>query len=203
MLLIGCLVSALGWGISRFLFDKDRSDLRFEVQRVSQAVNTIDGVKLSLDGEYIYCEAARLTLLLSHNRGGKSPVLVNGIAVVTEPVPPSKAKEAPKCQVDSLASKPFGIVEQNTYILTLSSTGGSGRYIKSAGPGAAWAVSMKNILQSPAAKIGISLKPDEEPIAFEVILVSSVDSVQRVRFVASYDALGEKKIATGSLLIAR
>jgi len=141
-------------------------------------------------------------LLLAHNGKGKRPLLVNKIAMKVEQIKPHSNQNQVDCAVDTLSSKPHGIELKNTYIFDISSAGNSGRFIESAAPDAAHVISPDNILDIANKKHVITLKPDEEPIAYDVRVDTQTPGLYRVWFSADYDAAGAQTATTKSFIIS-
>jgi hypothetical protein len=216
------LLSAAGWVINqivtqrdnlrtqhesaekqRLLAEQNKSDLGLRVENVSQGVPLVSSEHPTFRGEPVVCDTARLTLVVAHNGEGKQPIMVNVIAVKVEPVAPELASQKINCEVDTLATKPFGIVERDLYVLDVSRKGASGRFIRSARPGEAFAINPNNILQTSEEQQAITLKPGEEPTAYAVSVVAAAPGLYRVWFTADYDAAGSKSAKTESFLLAK
>lgn len=222
LLLLTTLISAGGWMISRVVTQRDnlraqqesaekqrvlaeqnKSDLRLQMENVGQGVPLVSSEHPAFHGESVVCDTARLTLVVAHNGEGKQPIMVNDIAVKVEPVSQEQASRKINCEVDTLATKPFGIVERDLYVLNVSSKGASGRFIRSARPGEAFAINPDNILQTSGEQQAITLKPGEEPIGYAVSVVAAAPGLYRVWFTADYDAKGSKSTKTESFLLAK
>ena len=93
LLLLTSVISASGWAINKFIIDRDRTNLRFEAQNITQAINLVSAVSPVFDGQTVFCDTAKLTLLLAHNGKGKRPVLVNSIALKVEHLKPQSKKD--------------------------------------------------------------------------------------------------------------
>jgi hypothetical protein len=221
LIVLTTLVSAAGWFVNRVVTRRDavraenmraqkqtalaaesRSDLRMQVEDLSQAIPLIAKSPPVFSGEPVFCDTARMTLIVAHNGKGSVPVLVNDIAVKVESVAPS-VPEKIDCAVDTLASKPFGIVERDLYIIDVAGNRVSGQYIRSKKPGEAFPINPQNILQTTRAQQAISLKPAEEPTGYSVSVVAASPGLYRVWFTADYDTSGPKTAKTESFLIAK
>lgn len=203
LLLLTTAISAIGWGINRFIVQRDHSDLRFQVEGLSQGINLIANEQPHVNGEPVFCDTAKLTLVLAHNRNGNHPILVNEIAMRAERIMPEPATSKVNCEVDTLSSKPFGIVLRNTYVLEVSDSSRSGRFIESAKPGEAFKVNPNNMLQISNQKQAISLKEDEEPLGYDVFVEAMTPGLYRVWFTANYDASGPKVTKTQSFILGK
>jgi len=95
----------------------DQTALRLDAERVTQTVPLIDNVQPKIAGEPVFCETAKLTLVVAHNQEGKRPILVNAITLHVESVVPAATSPVPNCEIDPLQTKPFGIVLRHTYVL--------------------------------------------------------------------------------------
>jgi hypothetical protein len=203
LLLLTSVISASGWAINKFIIERDRSNLRFEAQDITQAINLLSNVSPMFNGENVFCDTAKLTLLLAHNGKGKRPLLVNKIAMKVEQIKPQGNQNQVDCAVDTLSSRPFGIALLNTYVLDITSAGNSGRFIESAAPDAAHVINPDNILDIANKKQVITLKPDEEPIAYDVRVETLTGGLYRVWFSADYDAAGAQTSTTKSFIIGK
>jgi hypothetical protein len=222
LLLITTLVSGAGWIVNRAVTQRDalraqnenaarerllalqsQSDLRFQVQDLAQGLPLIAPAAPTVDGQRVFCDTARMTLVIAHNGEGKQPIMVNDIGVKVEPVAAPAGSQKIDCAIDTLASKPFGIVERDRYILDVSPKGTSGRFIHSAKPGEAFPVNPQNILDTSAEQQAITLKPGEEQTGYAVYVVAAAPGLYRVWFTADYDAAGAKQAQTQSFLLAK
>jgi len=82
-----------------------RSDLRLQIEGVSQAAKLIAKEQPRFRGEPVLCDTAKLTLVVAHNAVGKVPVMVHDLAFRVEPV--EGTADAVNCQIDPLATKTF------------------------------------------------------------------------------------------------
>ena len=222
LVLLTTLISGAGWIINRIVTQRDnlhaqqesaekqrvlaaqrKSDLRLQVENVSQGVPLVSSERPTFQGEPVVCDTARLNLVVAHNGEGDQPIMVNDIAVKVEPVAPELASQKINCEVDTLATKPFGIVERDLYVLDVSKNGAKGRFIRSAKPGEAFAINPNNILQTSGEQQAITLKPGEEPTGYAVSVVAAAPGLYRVWFTADYDAAGSKSAKTESFLLAK
>jgi len=203
LLLIPIALGAGGWAINRFVIERDRSALRIEAQGVAQAVTLIQKAQPTIHGEPVFCDTAKLTLLLAHNQGGKRPVLVNAVALHVEPIRPEARPPSLNCEVDPLETKPFGIGFRHTYIFDAAGTALTGRFIESGQPGAARIVNPNNILQVGGNNQSVTLKPDEEPQAWDVFVSLKTAGLYHVWFSAEYDAGGFNITGTQKFVLAK
>jgi len=121
--------------------------------------------------------------------------VVNRITFHAEPVAHTGAPIA-KCEVDSLATKPFGISLRDAFIFEVRATRHSGRYIDSEKPGAARNVSPDDILRVGKEEKGeITLKPDTKDTrrAFNVTVSLPDKGRYRVWFSAVTAARGSRR----------
>jgi len=200
--LIPAALGVAGWALNRYAIERDRSDLRLEVQSLAQGVPLARPAP-AFNGEPVFCETAKLTLLLAHNRDGKQPVLVNAIAFRVEPVESESRLAASACEVDPLQTHPYGIVLRDTYVLETTRTRRSGRYIESAQPDAARDVDPDNILRSGSKARSILLRFDEEPLAYDVFVELKTTGLYRAWFTAAYDVGGSRTSATQKFFLAK
>jgi hypothetical protein len=202
LLVIGTAVSAAGWAINHFIVQHDRSDLRLEIEGLNQAIGLL-GAQPHVNGFPVYCDTAKLTLVLAHNGDGRHPILINSVSMKVERVPPRADANKSSCAVDTLASKPFGIVLRNTYVMDVSQGNPLGRFIESAKPGAALKVDPDNILEVGNQKYAVTLRPDEEPLGYDVFVEAMTPGLYRIWFTAEYDASGKKVEKTQSFLLEK
>ena len=202
ILIIVVAGAAATWALTRSPIQRDGSDLRMETNGLAQAVPLANTVQPAIGNEVVYCDTASLTLLLSHNRGGKLPVLVNSIAFQVEPVQPDAKLQSQSCEIDSLGTRPLGIGLRDTYIFDVARPKPVGRYIESAQRGAASNVNTENILQIGDQERYVSFKPDEEPVAWRVFVHLKTAGLYRVWFTAAYDVGQARTAATRSFLLA-
>jgi hypothetical protein len=181
----------------------DQTALRLDAEQVTQAVPLIDNAQPKIAGEPVFCETAKLTLVVAHNQEGKRPILVNAITLHVEPFVPAAAAPAPNCEIDPLQTKPFGIVLRQSYLFDATGKALTGRFIASAQPGAAQPVSPQNILKVGNENKSISLKPDEEPVAWDVYVTLDKPGLYRVWFSADYDAGGSRTTETKKFILAK
>jgi hypothetical protein len=200
--LIPVAVGAAGWAFNRYVIDRDRSDLRLEVQDLAQAI-PVTRPAPAIEGEPVFCETAKLTLLLAHNGDGKQPIVVHALAFRVEPVEPERRLVTPACEVDLLQTHPYWIDLINTYILEAAGTRRSGRYIESAQPDSAPTVEPDNILRAGRQRRSVSLSADEKPVTYDVFVELKTAGLYRAWFTAAYDARGARTAATPKFYLAR
>jgi hypothetical protein len=201
--LIPIVLGAGGWAINRYIIEWDRSALRFEAQGVVQAVPLVQKAQLAIGGKPVFCDTAKLTLLLAHSQQGKRPILVNAIALHVESIGPEARPPSLNCEVDPLETNPFGIGLRHTYIFDAAGSALTGRFIESGQAGAARMVNPSNILQVGGNNQSVSLKPDEEPIAWDVFVSLKTAGLYHVWFAAEYDAGGFKITETQRFVLAK
>jgi hypothetical protein len=179
------------------------SDLRLQIERLSQGIQLLSGQQPRWKGEPVFCDTVKLSLVVAHNGEGKQPVLVNDIGVAAERIAAETAASGVDCAVDTLSSKPFGIQERNAYLLDISESGRSGRFIESARPGAAFKINPNNLLERSDRTIEISLVPNETPIGYDIYVEAQSPGLYRVWFTSNYDASGPRTTKTGSFLLGK
>ena len=193
----------MGWAINRYIVEQDRSALRIEAQGIAQAVTLVQKVQPTINGEPVFCDTAKRTLLLAHNQQGKRPILVDALTLHVEPIKLEARPPSLNCEVDPLETKPFGIVLRHTYLFDAAGTTLTGRFIESGQPKAARDVNPSNILQVAGSSQSISLKPDEEPLAWDVFVSLKAAGLYRVWFSAEYDVGSFKTTQTQGLILAK
>ena len=92
---------------------------------------------------------------------------------------------------------------KNTYVLDIASTGNSGRFIESVLPDAAHVINPDNILDIANKKQVITLKPEEEPLVYDVFVEVITEGLYRVWFSADYDAAGSHVTTTKPFIIGK
>lgn len=174
--------------------------LRMEAQGMKQIRKSVDK-QPELQGQPVFCDSMRLTLLLAHSQRGNTPVRVNAISVRSEPVRDAASLKPGACAIDRLSSRPYGIVETDTFHVTSSENGVRARLIKNATT--IFDVSAENLLRSATGVRAITLKPGEEPVAFEIMLETKAKSPQRIWFSADYDEDGQRTLSTTPIVVWR
>ena len=177
-----------------------RGMLRMDVQGLKQIRKPADK-QPALNGQPVFCDALRMTLLLAHTQRGSIPVRVNAISVHSEPVRDAATLKPGDCAVDRLSSKPYGIVETDTFLISSGENGMQAKFIKNAS--VALPVSAENLLRSSSSVRAVTLKPGEEPVGFELILEAKARTPQRIWFSADYDEDGERSRSSSAILIWR
>lgn len=178
------------------------SDLRLQIQGLSQGIELLSRQQPRLNGEPVFCDTVKLYLVVAHNGEGSRPVLVNDIGMKVERIS-TRTPNQVDCAVDTLSSKPFGIQERNTYVLDVSDSGRSGRYIESARPGEAFRVNPDNILQFGGRSVDITLKPAEEQVGYNVFVEAQTPGLYRIWFTSNYDASGPRNTTTRAFLLGK
>lgn len=174
--------------------------LRMELQGVRQIRET-GGKAPVIGGQQVYCDAVSMTLIVAHTQQGSIPVRVNSISVHSEPVAEVPALKPGSCAIDTLSSRPHGIVEVDTFVVTSEEKGVRTRFIRNAG--AAVEVKSENILSSGTTARAITLKPSEEPVGFSVMIEAKAKTPHRVWFTADYDEGGPKSLSTTPIIVWR
>lgn len=184
---------------------KDRSSslppLRLETQDVSQSVESIGNEPLIIDGNSILCESATMNLVLALHEKNSNPIIIKKISIKSEPITFHELNPSQKCKINRLKSRPHGITEVNTYIVTVTDEGLNAKLIKSASD--VVQVSSENLLKVGARQSMITLKAGEEPTAFAIYLETKTKTAQRVWIHAEYDADGEQSIDSEKLIMWR
>jgi hypothetical protein len=203
LMLVSASLGAAAWFFTTLWGTIDRSDLRAAIENPKQGIGLIGSIQPMLDGQPVFCDTANFSLVLAHNQRGRTPIVVNSISVTTAPAAVG-ARPDPSCKVDVLSSRPNGIAERKTFIISLADSGLSARYIESPSKNGAWAVSSQNLLDGTGQKVlGVTLKPDEEPVSLNFRLMSSIGRPYRISLSIDYDAGGVRSLRTNSILISR
>ena len=180
------------------------SSLRLQIQNPTQAISLLGDRQPAFGQNAVYCDAMKLKLIVAHDQLGTDPILVTSIAFLAEPLEFPAEQIGINCDVDTLKSVPYGIIQQNKFQLSISSTGKlGGRYLRSGKTGDSWVIQPRNILDGPSGAIAISLKGGEEPVGYDVLLHSLNRRVYKVWFEATYDAGGPKTAKSEAILIKR
>jgi hypothetical protein len=176
--------------------------LRLEIQNMKQATPILAPNQPRWNGEPIWCDTAVFDLLVAHNRTVPDALLVNDLGIRTEAVA-AKLPDSVDCSIDTLNSKPFGIVVVNQYSFDLSAAGLSGRFIKSGRIGDASPVNPDSLLQVGGEKLAITLQPNETATPFNISVHTRAPGLYRVWFTAGYDESGPHRAKSQSFLLAK
>jgi pimeloyl-ACP methyl ester carboxylesterase len=173
--------------------------IRAEIENVTQ-IRQLLGDTPQAEGQQVYCDAIRFTLLLAHSKLNSSPVRINSIAVHVRDIQDTQLL-AGACKVDVLSSKPYGIVETDTFLLTSSDSGLKAKFIQNAEK--AFEVSSDNLLRSASSTRAVTLKSGEEPVGFDVLMQARAKRPQQIWFSIQYDHDGAKTLTTKPIFIWR
>lgn len=173
--------------------------LRSEIQNVTQLRQPI-GPALKTDGQRVFCDSVRLTLLFAHSKQSDIPLRISSVSPHVESIADASLNRT-GCAIDPLSSRPYGIVESETYVLTSFDDGVKAKYIKNMN--SAFAVRSDNILRSEAGTKAITLKPGEEPVAFDVLVEAKAAFPQRIWFSIEYDEDGPRVLTTRPIILWR
>ncbi len=174
--------------------------LRLQVEGLQQIRPTLERAP-QIQGAIVYCAAVRLTLMLAHAQRGSAPIRVNALSVHSEPVREAPLPQAGSCAVDTLASRPHGIVETDVFRVTSEDSGIKARFMKDATHSID--VTTDNLLRSSTSVRAVTLKPGEEPVAFEVLIEVHARTPQRLWFTADYDEDGPRTLTTPPIIVWR
>jgi hypothetical protein len=180
----------------------EEAGLRLEIQNIKQATPILAPDQPRWKGEPIWCDTAVFDLLVAHNRTVPDALLVNDLGIRAEPVA-ARLPESVDCSIDTLNSKPFGIVVVNQYSFDLSAVGLSGRFIKSGRMGDASPVNPDSLLQVGGQKLAITLQPSETATPFNISVHTRAPGLYRVWFTAGYDESGPHRARSQSFLLAK
>jgi len=174
--------------------------LRMAIEGVQQ-IKRVTGTQPQFQGQTVFCDSVRLTLLFAHTNAS-SPIRVNDIAVHSKLVVDAEALTKGECDVDPLSARPYGIVETDAFVITGDDTGGVvAKFIKDSTT--AFPVDPDNILRSSTGVRAITLRPGEEPVAFDILLETKSDKLLRIWFTANYDSDGPQTVSTPEILLWR
>jgi hypothetical protein len=201
--LIPVTLTAIGWAINHYIFERDQSALRIDTQEITQAVALIQKNQPTINGEPVFCDTAKLSLLLAHNQGGKRPIMVNSVTLHVEPMTLDSSLPILNCEVDPLGGKPYGIGLRDTYVFDVGKTNTKGIFIESSQPNAAKKVDPNNILQVADIGHSVTLKPGEEQVAWNVLVNLNKGGIYKIWFSADYDAGGPKTVQTQKFILTR
>jgi len=154
------------------------------------------------NGEPVWCDTAVFNLLVAHNRTVPDPLLVNDVGIYMERIA-AAVPDSVDCSIDTLNSKPFGIVKVKQYEFDVSAAGLSGRFIKSGRLGDASPVSPDSLLRVGGEKLAITLQPNEPATSFNITVHARATGLYRVWFTADYDESGPHKAKSQSFLLAK
>jgi hypothetical protein len=180
----------------------EEAGLRLEIQNMKQATPNLAPDQPRWNGEPVWCDTAVFDLLVAHNRTVPDPLLVNDLGIRTERVA-ARLPDSVDCSIDTLNSKPFGIVVVNQYSFDLSAAGLSGRFIKSGRMGDASPVNPDSLLQVGGEKLAITLQPNETATPFNISVHTRAPGLYRVWFTAGYDESGPHRAKSQSFLLAK
>jgi len=190
------ILGGVGFLLKTYLF-LDQSSFRFSIQNIEQYVVLADDPP-SHNGSTIYCETFRARLLLAHNGEGKQSVVVHRISTNIHHVEQPTIK--PACVVDSLAAKPAGVI--GTESMKIHYDGSTTSAILFYSRTQTEHVDPENLLANSESARIITLRPDEEPVSFDIFVSTQVSDLLEVYFEAGYDLEGEKSTRTAKILLA-
>lgn len=176
------------------------SSLRVEAQNIKQIV-ALTAEAPVFQGAPVLCDAGRFTLLFAHKRMEATPIRVQSIAVKTKPLDATTGMPRGVCALDPLSSKPYGIVETETVVITTTDAAVRARFLRNANT--AFPVMTENLLESASGVRALALRAGEEPFAFNVIIEARAARPQQVWFEISYDEDGVKKVSTTPITVWR
>lgn len=176
------------------------SSLRVEAQNTHQIVE-LSAEAPVFQGSPVLCDAGKFTLLFAHRKMDETPIRVQSIAVKTKPLDAETGMPHGACALDPLSSKPYGIVETETVVITATDAGVQARFLRNANT--AFPVLPQNLLESPSGVRAITIRAGEEPFAFNVIVETKARHPQQVWFEIAYDEDGVKKVSTTPITVWR
>jgi hypothetical protein len=177
------------------------SGLRAEIQNATQAIGVRGAAPRTVSNEPVFCDSLRLTLLLAHDGQSSAPIVISSIAVNASPLDGAQIAAGAACNVDRFSSQPHGIVEKETFFITVGDGSVKTRFMKDAA--SAVRVDDRNLLVSPTATRAITLKANEEPVGVDIIVHSLALRAQALTFTIAYDHNGARTFTTRRLLIWR
>jgi pimeloyl-ACP methyl ester carboxylesterase len=179
------------------LLQSNAEALRVEVQGLKQVRETLSHAPQA-DGQPIYCEAVRFTLLFAHPAQSEVPVRINSIAIHSEP---ASGVTIPQgiCAIDPLSSRPYGIFEVNSFSITSAESEVRAKFIKDGNT--AYEVDPTNILRSSTNVRAITLKSGEAPLGLDILWDTKATTPRKVWFSIDFDQNGERSLATTPILI--
>ena len=190
------ILGGVGFLMNKYFF-VEQSSFRLSAQNIEQYVVLAEDQPTFKESK-IYCGTFRMRLLLAHNGKGKQNVTIHRISANINS--PTKPIPKPACVPDSLAGKPAGVIGAESIKVDFDGTNISARRFLSRTDSRQ--VSPNNLLADSDSARAITLKPNEEPVSFDVFVSSRVDDVREVFFEAGYDLDGEKTIQTGKVFLA-
>jgi len=189
----------MGWLFQQVPLKRaDSSDLRLDIQDVSQWTG-LQAPQPVIGAKPVFCDTAKFTLLLAHNRQGANPIVVHRVSIKDKV---ASAEGSAKCVVDPLASKHAGIQERQVFVISFSDEKSSGRFIRSGQVGDAWQVSANNLLSSPQGTIDIRLASGEAQTSFDVFVTSRAKEPREIWIEVAYDVEGARTKRSDSFLLA-
>lgn len=173
--------------------------LRVEVQGLKQVRDTLLRAP-QVNGQPVYCDSVRFTLLFAHAPKIDVPIRINSIAVQSEPV---SGMNIPNniCAIDALSSRPYGIATTDSFLITSNESNVRAKFIKDGNT--AFEVAPNNILRSPTSVRAITLTEGEAPLGLDVLLETKATTPRRVWFSIDYDQGGQRSMTTVPILIWR
>jgi hypothetical protein len=200
---ITTMLGAAGWMIDKWYARLDSGNLRAEIENPIQAVGLVGNSQPTVNGQPVFCDTVRLSLILAHNQHGTTPIAINSISLKVEPLNPSdsNSQKSVDFDVDVLALHPYGVAERKTFVFMADSQNIAGRYIESLERDGSWTVDSNNILTGGKKDLAITLKPGEEPLGFNICIQSKIAKLSRAWFSINYDAGGMKHLDTNAILI--
>ena len=175
--------------------------LRVDIQNVQQAIPLQAKQPRTVQGESVFCDSMRLSLILARTGRSSAPIVVNSIAVKASPFNLDQLQAGTSCQVDQAGALPHGIIEKNMFFVSLTERANSVRWIKDGSNSSV--VRTENILSSPTSSRGIVLKPNEEPVSLDFYVRSTIKSPQVLTFSVNFDEGGEKTLSTKQVVVWR
>jgi hypothetical protein len=142
------------------------------------------------EGIPIYCDTLNASLELSHSLSGTAPALIDQIRFRYIKLTGDDAPAHDMCHLDHLSGHPYGIEPRETFIITMTDTAPSARFIKSEKPGQAWLIPIDNILNKKDQHISISLNSTSAPVSFDVPVNTRSKFSYKIWFDIYYNAGG-------------
>jgi hypothetical protein len=173
--------------------------LRAEIENAKQAIDILGTPPKTMDGDPVFCDSMKLSLVLAHTGKSKVPILINSIAINSSSLTSNQLQSGTVCKIDKLSSVPHGIIEKNIFAIKLEDKNILSHYIKDASN--AIEVDSNNILASKLAARAISLKEAEEPVGLDIMIHSFAEEPRELTFKINYDQNGEKSITTKPVII--
>ncbi len=203
LIAITTALGAIGWLLDKSYARLDSGNLRAEIENPVQAVGLVGNLQPMVNGQPVFCDTVKLSLILAHSHHGTTPIAINSISLRTEPLTPEAtgAQKTVDFEVDALSLRPYGIAERKAFIFMANNQNIIGRYIESLEKDGSWPVDANNILTGEKRDLALTLKPGEEPLGFNISIQSKIPKLSRVWFSINYDAGGAKHLDTNSILI--